>query len=217
MIKRIEHPMTGEAVFVWTRLGRAEVRMRRICGGVGWPGRGLAGFLVVVGEEVEPDRDWPDQRRLHVLGEWADWQGQGFLDPSAMFQAMGAVQRLVMMNEWCAEDKPQFQRELRAFNRGQADMRRAPLRLTRPKDEITPEWMAMRVHLRTSGRKTMFFHQAEQTRAALSAMPRDFSELTWNTAPPAVAALLLAMSVMETRDYAGPARGQGAVNAGWAT
>jgi hypothetical protein len=204
MIKLEYNPITGERVHVWERKGKGKIPLRRIVGGIGWPGKGAPGFVAVMGEELNPHRDFPELHTLHVLGEYGDWQGQNFLSVPAVFMAMGAISRVAHVHEWWGPDRPEFLRELRQHNQRQAGLRRAPLRLMRPRENMTPEWLAMRVHLRTSSQKTLYFNHADRIRAALSALGRDFSELEWTTSPE-VTALLMGMAALDGRDYQGAA------------
>lgn len=205
MIKLEYNPITGERVHVWERKGKGKVALRRIVGGIGWPGKGAAGFVAVMGEELNPHRDFPELHGLHVLAEYADWQGQSFLALPGIFAAMGAVSRVCSLQEWWAPDRPDFLRELRQHNQRQAGLRRAPLRLMHPRENVTPEWLAMRVHMRTSGQKTLHFNHADRIRAALSSLGRDLSDLTWSTSPE-VTALLMGVAALDGRDFTGAAR-----------
>lgn len=198
MITQHKNSLTGETFFLWDRSGAEPVRLRRVSGGVGWPSKGRPGFLVVVGEESAANPDFPDMRTLHVVREAPDWLGANFLGVPSMLQAMTDIRRVDRVAEWWGEERPEFYPELRAHNRAQASRRLPPVRVLAPRDAVTPEWLAMRVHLRTSAQKTLFFHQSDATRAALSALGRDLSDVTWATAPE-VTALLMAISPLETR------------------
>lgn len=187
--------------FLWDRGFSDIVRLRRIVGGVGWPSKGRPGFVVVVGEEERPHADFADVHAVHILREVADWQGLNFLSPAAILTALADLRRLDCVAHWWGPDRPEFYPEVRTHNREQARQRMPPTRVLAPRDDATLEWLAMRVHVRTSGQKTMFFHRADKTRAALSALPRDLSSLAWNDAAPEVVALLAAMSAIDGREF----------------
>ena len=191
----------GTEFFLWDRPGADSVRLRRVVGGVGWPSKGRPGFVVTLGEEEQPHADFPDVRAVHVLREAPDWMGVNFLSVAAILTALADVRRMDCVAGWWGDDRPEFYPELRAHNREQARLRMPPTRVLTPREEITLEWLAMRVHVRTSGQKTMFFHRADKTRAALSALPRDLSGLSWKDSAPEVAALLAAMSALDGREF----------------
>lgn len=198
MITQHRNSLTGESIFLWERKGVEPVRLRRVSGGVGWPSKGRAGVLVVVGEESAANPDFPDMHNLHVVREVPDWLGSNFLSVPAMLQAISAVRALDRVSDWWGESRPEFFPELRDHNRQQTSRRLPVVRVLAPRETITPEWLAMRVHMRTSAQKTLFFHDAASTRAALSGLGRDLSELSWSTAPE-VTALLMAISPLESR------------------
>lgn len=202
MIERVSNPMTGETWFSWKRKARGDVSFRRIVGGIGWPGKGQPGFLAVVGECKSANVEFPDQHDLHVVGEWGDWQGQSFLSVQSMFSAISGIQRVAMASEWWSVDRPEFIRDMRDHNRRQENMRRAPLRVHHPREDATAEWLTMRVHLRTSARKTMFFNHADRLRAAASSVGRDPSEFEWSDSPE-LTALLMAVAGIESRGFSG--------------
>lgn len=177
-------------------LGRPRVEVRRFSGGIGWPSKGRPGFLVALAESSMPNEDFRDVHDVHVVQEWSSWQGESFLSVLAMFQAMAAVQGRCMIREWVAEPRPEFGTELREFNRRQYASRLPRVKIRELRDLFTPEWLAMRVHLRTSGQKTMFFGGAERIRASLSSLGRDLSDLGWRDSPE-VTALLMALSAID--------------------
>lgn len=216
MITTATNPFTGEVSFSWSRKDQSPLILRRISGGIGWPGGGLPGVVCVAGEVNTANADFPDQHDVHVLGEWEDFQGENFLAASSLFQAMAAAQRVCRVQEWWCQERPEFDSELRDFNRSRAASRKPGLRLQQVREDVTPEWLNMRVHLRTSARKTLFLHRADAARQALHAMGRDFSAVTWRTSP-AATALLMALYPLEARPYAGPMARSGTTNAGWAT
>jgi hypothetical protein len=178
------------------RLGRPRVQLRRFSGGIGWPSKGRPGFMVALAESARPNDDFRDVHDVYVIHEWPSWQGESFLAVPSMLQAMAAVQGRCMIREWVAEPRPEFGTELREFNRKQYASRLPRVKIRELRELYTPEWLAMRVHMRTSGQKTMHFGTSERTRAALSGLGRDLSELTW-LAFPEVTALLMALSALD--------------------
>jgi hypothetical protein len=162
--------------------------------------------MLALAEAARPNEEFRDVHDLHVLHEWASWQGENFLSVNSMFEAMAAVQGRCMIREWVAQPRPEFGNDLREFNRRRYASRLARVKIRELRDLYTPEWLAMRVHLRTSGQKTMFFGGAERTRAALSSLGRDLSELDWATAPE-VTALLMALSAIDGYPFKSSAGG----------
>lgn len=200
MIFARKDALSGLPFLLWFRAGGDNIRLRRVSGGIGWPGRGRPGFVVALGEELEENQDWPGVRNLHVLHEQQDWQGQNFLSVPAMIRAVGEIQRRFLVREWWCEPRPDFSGDLRAYNREQTARRLPVVRLWDVPSTVSPEWLAMRVHLRTSGQKTMFFRGADLTRAALSGLARDLSGLSWGDSPE-VTALLMAVSGLDAREF----------------
>ncbi len=193
-------------VYFLERQGRPRVQVRRFAGGIGWPAKGRPGFLIAVAEAANPNDEFRDMYDVHVLKEWGGWQGENFLSVSAMFEAMAAVQGRCMIREWVAEPRPEFGHDLRDFNRRRYASRLSRVKVRDQRELFTPEWLAMRVHLRTSGQKTLFFGGAERTRAALSGLGRDLSEFSWSDSPE-VTALLMAMSAIDGYPFSAGAAG----------
>lgn len=192
--------------FFFERPGRPRIQMRRFSGGIGWPSKGRPGFLIALAEAARPNEEFRDVHDVYVLKEWGAWQGESFLSVQAMFEAMAAVQGKCMVSEWVAAPRPEFGNDLREFNRRRYALRLPRVKIRDLRDLYTPEWLAMRVHQRTSGQKTLFFGGAERTRAALSSLGRDLSDLDW-TVSPEVAALLMALSAIDGYPFkAGPGR-----------
>lgn len=183
-------------VYYLERKGRPRVHVRRFSGGIGWPSKGRPGFILAMAEAARPNEDFRDVHDVYVLHEWAAWQGESFLSVQSMFEAMAAVQGRCMISEWVAQARPEFSNDLREFNRRRYASRLPRVKIHDLRELYTPEWLAMRVHLRTSGQKTLYFGDAERTRAALSGLSRDLSELDWTVAPE-VTALLMALSAID--------------------
>lgn len=203
MVELVFNALGQDPAFAWRESG-PEIRLRRISGGIGWPSKGRPGFLIVLGESGF-GRDFPDVRRVHALVEEQDWMGGNFLSVPTLLEAVSDIQERYAVQFWNAEFRPEFYRDVREHNKKRYAQRKRSLRILNPSQDITAEWLAMRIYNRTAGQKTMFFHRAERTRAALSGLSRDLSEISWELSP-VITALLMALVPLETRDVDGQAR-----------
>ena len=180
-------------------VGRGESNIyRRVAGGVGWPGSGRNGFLVVLAEDMDEDLEH-NVRHLHRLAELEEWEGLSFTTLPPMFAAMSFLSGNKGVHPWYGLECPSWEDMLR-YNRDRAALKRSPLRITQLRDPDFERMMGA-IFRRTTTQKTLHLGKSNIP-AALARLGRDVSGENFTDHPMATA-LLMAVNGLE---YSQPGR-----------
>ena len=166
---------------------------RRVVGGVAWPFGEQPGMCVVVGEDLEVDRDF-GVRHLRVMGEWQDWLGLSFVELRPMLDCMAFQRQAMQARPWYGEMGP-WQRIISGFNAEQAKMRQATIQVYPPTGQIDFAFHAGLVRSRVMHEKTLHLGNGVLG-AKLGLLPADLSSEK-HEAHPAVAALFHAVAGLD--------------------
>lgn len=185
--------------FMIVRKDDQEFRLNRLAGGVAWPVAGRPGFLVIVGEDADPDIEL-DIRPMRVLVEAGDHFGTPFLALEPVLESMLEWRSRVYVPTWHGLPFPQPD-VLRAFNRAQAQRKKQGLV---PGEMPEPKFGPMLdlVYRRTAVHKTLHFGESAIP-GRLSALPADAAQTGKFEDHPEVTALLFAVAYLESRAVVG--------------
>lgn len=167
---------------------------RRLAGGLAWPSRGEAGFLVVLAESLDMDFQF-NTRHIHLLHEQRDYGGQSFVNPEPLLRAAVAATDRFKVSAWFARPG-QFERDIVVFNREQASLRQAQIRPIRLPGDPDLDYCVSLVRKRTYDQKTLHLGTQSEVMPALAALPGDLSASRFEDHPE-VSALLMALAGLE--------------------
>lgn len=159
-------------------------KFRRIAGGVSWPCHGLAGALVVVGEDLQEDLDFKT-RHLWVLKFVREHQGESFIEAGVLVRAMGSLTSLMCVQHWYGMESA-HDLDLREYNQGQARARKPRISLLLPPGSgqrmYDFEYYLSRARSRTLSQKTLHIGQGELSNALIG-LPPDVSGVRFEDRP----------------------------------
>lgn len=177
---------------------------RRVVGGVAWPAKDKAGFVVILGEDLNEDQLF-GIRHLRLLGEWREYLGLTFLELRPMLDCMSSLRTDMLARPFYGEIGP-WMKVLSDYNRDRAKLRLPTVQVFTPPGELDFEYHAGLLRRRLLNQKTLHFGQSVIT-PRLGMLPANLDGLK-HVDHPEIAALMYAVAGLDHTGTQSQGRGK---------